>query len=88
MPPAHPTKVDSSSSLVRTSEEVLELITRLHQTEQLTVILVTHDPDIAACAHRVVILHDGLVVHDQASSSRGGPPIPSIRSFATARGGT
>ncbi len=42
-------------------------------------VLVTHDPDIAAYAHRIVILHDGRVVYDRPSPSRGGPEIPHIK---------
>ncbi|HSW46142.1 MAG TPA: ABC transporter ATP-binding protein [Phycisphaerae bacterium] len=66
----------------KTAEEVLDLLVRLQVEEQLTVAMVTHDPDVAACAHRIVILHDGLVVHDQVSPSRGGPPIPRIKTLA------
>jgi len=68
----------------RTSAEVLDLISRLHAAEGITVVMVTHDADIAAYAHRVVILHDGRVVHDQPSPAHGGPPIPHIRSLDAA----
>jgi putative ABC transport system ATP-binding protein len=66
----------------QTAEEVLELLVRVQAMEQLTVAMVTHDADVAACAHRIVILHDGLIVHDQVSPSRGGPPIPHIKTVA------
>ncbi len=69
----------------KTAEDVLDLFARLQREARLTVVMVTHDPDIAALAHRVVILHDGVIVHDQASPSRGGPPIPHIKTVA-ARG--
>jgi putative ABC transport system ATP-binding protein len=68
----------------RTAEEVLNLVIRLHADANLTVAMVTHDPVVAACAGRVVILHDGLVVYDQLSPSRGGPEIPHVRSVAIA----
>jgi len=68
----------------KTSEEVLELLVRLHAEGSLTVVLVSHDADIAAYAHRIVILHDGLVVRDQPSPSKGGPPIPNIKTVAAA----
>ncbi|MBN1342388.1 MAG: ABC transporter ATP-binding protein [Phycisphaerae bacterium] len=68
----------------KTSEEMLDLLVRLHAAGGLTVALVTHDPDIAAYAHRVVILHDGLVVHDQPSPAKGGPAIPHIKTIAAA----
>ena len=66
----------------KTAEEILDLLVRLQGKELFTLVMVTHDPDVAACAHRIVVLHDGLVVHDQVSPSRGGPPIPHIRTVA------
>ncbi len=65
-----------------TSEEVLRLLAELHRDEKLTVVVVTHDPDIAACTRRVVILHDGRVVYDRPGPAAGGPPIPHIRTLA------
>ena len=67
----------------KTAAEVLDLLRRLHRDEHLTIILVSHDEDIATLAHRVVILHDGLVVHDEASPSCGGPPIPAIKALTS-----
>jgi ABC-type lipoprotein export system ATPase subunit len=71
----------------QTSQEILESLVRLHREGQLTVVLVTHDPDIAAFAHRVVILCDGLVAYDQIGPTAGGPPIPHIRTLVSERGG-
>ncbi len=65
----------------RTSAEVLELLTRLQREGNITMIMVTHDPDIAAFAHRVVILHDGQVVYNRPSPSCGGPEIPHIKTI-------
>lgn len=48
----------------RTAREIMELFTRLHAEGQ-TVVIVTHDPGIAACCRRVVRLHDGRVVEDR-----------------------
>ena len=47
-----------------TSVEIMELFDRLHQAGN-TVILVTHETDIAAHAHRQVVLRDGRVLSDQ-----------------------
>jgi putative ABC transport system ATP-binding protein len=47
-----------------TSGEIMEVFTALHAQGQ-TVIMVTHEADIAAHAHRVVTLHDGLVHSDE-----------------------
>lgn len=43
-------------------ESILQLMTELQQERQTTLIMVTHDPQIAALADRVVQLHDGRVV--------------------------
>ncbi len=66
----------------KTAEEVLELFIRLQKDAHLTVVMVTHDTDIAALARRIVILHDGIIVHDQVSPLLGGPSIPHIKTVA------
>jgi putative ABC transport system ATP-binding protein len=48
----------------RTSEEIMALFERLHGEGQ-TIIMVTHEPDIAAHAERLVSLRDGLVEVDR-----------------------
>ena len=68
----------------KTSEEVLGLLVRLHREEKLTVLLVTHDADIAALMHRVIILHDGRVVYDEPGPAIGGPPIPHVKTLGGA----
>jgi putative ABC transport system ATP-binding protein len=47
-----------------TSEEIMRTFAELHGQGQ-TVIMVTHEPDIAAHAHRVVVLRDGRVESDR-----------------------
>jgi len=48
----------------RTSEEIMALFHRLHDEGQ-TIIMVTHEPDIAAHADRVVTLRDGVIESDR-----------------------
>jgi putative ABC transport system ATP-binding protein len=47
----------------KTSQEIMALIDELHQQGQ-TIIMVTHEPDIAAHCERVIRLTDGLVESD------------------------
>jgi putative ABC transport system ATP-binding protein len=47
----------------RTSEDIIGLFAELHAQGQ-TIVVVTHEPDIAAHAHRVVTLRDGVVDSD------------------------
>jgi putative ABC transport system ATP-binding protein len=49
----------------RSAADVLALIAEVNQAHQ-TVILVTHDPDVAASAPRSIRLRDGKVEHDSA----------------------
>lgn len=49
----------------RTGEEVMAELQRLNRELGQTIILVTHEPDIAACARRLVVVRDGLIASDQ-----------------------
>jgi ABC-type lipoprotein export system ATPase subunit len=46
----------------RAGGEILDLFTDLHQELGMTIIMVTHDPDIAARAQRIIELRDGRLV--------------------------
>jgi putative ABC transport system ATP-binding protein len=50
----------------RTSLEVLALLQKLNRERGITIVLVTHERDIAACASRVVTMRDGRIVSDVA----------------------
>ena len=51
-----------------TSNEIMGLFKELHRQGQ-TVVMVTHEPDIAANAERVVTLRDGLIHSDQKQAA-------------------
>jgi putative ABC transport system ATP-binding protein len=48
----------------RTSSEIINLFWRLNEEQRITVILVTHDQDVARHARRTVVLRDGQIVAD------------------------
>lgn len=48
----------------KTSREVIELFRELNDEQKITVILVTHDPNVARNAKRTIVLRDGEVVED------------------------
>jgi putative ABC transport system ATP-binding protein len=48
----------------RSSEEVLALLRRSVDELGQSVVMVTHDPEAASYADRLIVLRDGLVVHD------------------------
>jgi putative ABC transport system ATP-binding protein len=53
-------------------QEVLELFRRLHRGGQ-TILMVTHDDDVAAAAQRIATMRDGRVVNDGLDRSRATP---------------
>ena len=73
----------------RTSLEVLEIFQQLNDAQRLTIVLVTHEPDIAQCAKRVIGFRDGQVVLDAAvasprSASRSLAALPSTAAATAA----
>ena len=48
----------------QTSAEIMGLFTRLNAEQGLTVVIVTHEADVARYARRLVRFVDGRVVHD------------------------
>jgi putative ABC transport system ATP-binding protein len=53
----------------KTSEDIMQLFTKLH-AEGLTIIMVTHEPDVAAYAGRLLRFRDGLMVEDVRQTPR------------------
>src|SRR6266550_2830764 len=53
----------------RTSVEVMEIFQRLNRERGITLILVTHEPDIADYADRVVVFKDGRIKSDYQTES-------------------
>lgn len=49
----------------RTGNEVMSLLEEIHEARSLTLIIVTHDPEVAAFCHRQVFLRDGKIVDDE-----------------------
>jgi len=51
----------------KTSEEIMELFTNLNAESNITVILITHEHDIAEYSKRIIKFRDGCVVSDEAN---------------------
>ena len=58
---------------------ILDLLLDLHRERQTTLVMVTHSPEIAALAERVVTLHDGRVVEDRGVAQTNGVAATSQR---------
>lgn len=67
-------------------EEILTELRRLNSIRKQTIILVTHDPNIATWAARVITVHDGLIKSDErqddhlweSSAEDAGEPKPGM----------
>jgi putative ABC transport system ATP-binding protein len=46
------------------SHEIMQLLQALNRDEGITIVMVTHEEDIAAYARRLVVFTDGKIVHD------------------------
>lgn len=67
----------------RTSVEIMEILQRLNAERNITILLVTHEPDIARYAKRVVTFRDGKIrrdgmVEDRLDASRVLFDLPAI----------
>ncbi len=51
-----------------TSHEIMDLLRSLNRDQGITVIMVTHEPDMAAYAQRRILFHDGRIVADGDSA--------------------
>ena len=54
----------------RTSVEIMDILQRLNEEEGLTVVIVTHEPDIARYAMRAIEFRDGKIRRDQEIEER------------------
>jgi ABC-type lipoprotein export system ATPase subunit len=54
----------------RTSREVLDLLDQLNCESGITIIIVTHDQNVARHARRLLVLRDGLIVEDTRDYAR------------------
>ena len=56
----------------RTSHEIMEALVSLNRDRGMTVVVVTHEPDIAAYAGRVITMRDGQIISDEVRGTRDG----------------
>jgi putative ABC transport system ATP-binding protein len=49
----------------RSSEELMVIFQRLNEEQGITIVFVTHEPDIASHTHRIVRLRDGKILSDE-----------------------
>lgn len=49
----------------KTTEEIIELLQKLNSERKITILMVTHEDEVAAHARRIVTVRDGLIESDQ-----------------------
>jgi putative ABC transport system ATP-binding protein len=54
----------------KTSEDVMRIFKELNVSQGITIMLVTHEPDVAAHARRIVTFRDGHVMNDEINQKR------------------
>jgi len=57
-----------------TATEIMTTIRNLNRQKGLTVVLVTHEPDMAAFADRIITMRDGVVASDEPTREHAPPP--------------
>ena len=54
------------------SREIMRILNRLNREDGITILLVTHEADVAAYASREIVIRDGVIVSDRRTT-----PVPS-----------
>src|SRR5581483_4701172 len=66
----------------RTSHDIMDMLVALNRDQGVTIVLVTHEPDIAAYAHRVLTVRDGELVSDERRSLSSAQPESEVADAA------
>ena len=70
-----------------TGRELMSLFKKLHAEQGITLILVTHDPGLAAQTERVIRLRDGLIESADETPAVMMPPVADMAAVMPAEGG-
>jgi putative ABC transport system ATP-binding protein len=54
----------------KTSIEVMRILQELREEQGITIVLITHEPDIAAYGTRIIAVRDGKILSDEANTPR------------------
>jgi len=59
----------------KTGAEIIELFKEVNRENGITLVLVTHDPDVASHSHRIIHFKDGLIQREEKRSESSPAPI-------------
>ena len=62
----------------RSSEEIMAILQRLNRDDGMTIIVVTHDPEVAAETRRIVSMRDGVVISDEPNEQHRQAAIAGV----------
>jgi putative ABC transport system ATP-binding protein len=62
----------------KTSVEVMRILQELRETRGITIVLITHEPDIAAYATRIIAIRDGDIVSDEPNEASAARPLAAM----------
>ncbi len=61
------------------SRDIVGILQELNRDQGLTVIIITHEPDIAAATQRIVVMRDGFKVEDRRTAGNSAQPVSGQR---------
>ena len=70
----------------RNSNEIMQTLSSLNRQQGVTIIVVTHEPDIAAFADRVLTMRDGQIISDVKNTARDRAPRTAFPALRTTGG--
>jgi macrolide transport system ATP-binding/permease protein len=62
----------------RNSNEIMQTLSSLNREQAVTIIVVTHEPDVASFADRVLTMRDGQIISDVKKTKRAASPESAI----------
>jgi putative ABC transport system ATP-binding protein len=66
----------------KTSIEVMRTLQELREQRSITIVLITHEPDIAAYGTRIIAVRDGVILSDKPNVPRSTYDLPSSEPLA------
>jgi len=66
-----------------TTEEILQTFEKLNNDEDITIVIVTHEPDVGKHCKRIIRMRDGRIEGEEQDSDRNGPPTPARQHVQT-----